>query len=83
MFNVENFTCVIYEKMSRINVLIFGLLIAYTEGQDVFRFASHYADHMVLQRAPGAAVFWGFGEIHAPVSVRLSDKVYYTTVKRG
>lgn len=83
MFNVENSTCVIYEKMSRINVLIFGLLIAYTEGQDVFRFANHYADHMVLQRAPGATVFWGFGEIHAPVSVRLSDKVYYATVKRG
>lgn len=83
MFNVENSTCVIYEKMSRINVLIFGLLIAYTEGQDVFRFANHYEDHMVLQRAPGATVFWGFGEIHAPVSVRLSDKVYYATVKRG
>ena len=69
--------------MSRINLLIFGLLIAYTEGQDVFRFANHYPDRMALPLALGGAVFLGFGEIHARVSVRISDKVYYRTVKRG
>ncbi|KAG9348532.1 hypothetical protein JZ751_002268, partial [Albula glossodonta] len=28
---------------------------------DVFRFASYYGDHMVLQKAPERAVLWGFG----------------------
>lgn len=51
--------------------------------KDTFRFASHYADHMVLQRTPYAAVLWGFGQENALVNVRLAGKLYPTIVQKG
>ena len=36
-----------------------------------FRFASTYADHMVLQRAPQPASIWGFGTPGQQVSVQV------------
>ena len=51
--------------------------------KDSFRFASHYANHMVLQRDPHAAVVWGFGEKNALVTVSIAEKMIQTTTKRG
>ena len=62
---------------------ILSILLQYTEGNDVFRFANHYSNHMVLQRAPYSAVLWGFGEEGAMVHVKIADKKYITTVKKG
>ncbi|NXX99306.1 SIAE acetylesterase, partial [Centropus bengalensis] len=36
-------------------------------------FASYYGDHMVLQKAPAAAVVWGYGELGATVTVALAS----------
>uniref|UniRef100_A0A8C8RR00 Sialic acid acetylesterase n=1 Tax=Pelusios castaneus TaxID=367368 RepID=A0A8C8RR00_9SAUR len=47
------------------------LLLASTAGA-TFRFASYYADHMVLQKKPAGAVVWGYGEAGANVTVSLS-----------
>ncbi|XP_057290069.1 sialate O-acetylesterase-like [Hydractinia symbiolongicarpus] len=50
-----------------------------------FRFANHYADHMVLQRAPYRAVLWGFGENNTFVSISITYQkqieVLHTEVK--
>ena len=51
--------------------------------KDIFRFASHYSDHMVLQRTPYPAVLWGFGQENALVNVRLAGKLYPTIVQKG
>ena len=51
--------------------------------KDSFRFASHYANHMVLQRDPYAAVVWGFGEENALVTVSIAGKMIQTTTKKG
>lgn len=52
-----------------------------------FRFANHYADHMVLQRAPYRAVLWGFGENNTFVSISITYQkqieVLHTEVKLG
>ncbi|XP_056398027.1 sialate O-acetylesterase isoform X2 [Hyla sarda] len=37
----------------------------------VFRFASYYGDHMVLQQKPARAVVWGYAEMGALVTVTL------------
>ncbi|XP_048368636.1 sialate O-acetylesterase isoform X4 [Sphaerodactylus townsendi] len=34
-----------------------------------FRFASYFADHMVLQKGPACAVLWGYGEAGANLTV--------------
>jgi len=47
---------------------------------DSFRFASHYADHMVLQRQPKRAVIWGFGEDGSSVSLQVDGHMYSTQV---
>ena len=51
--------------------------------KDTFRFASHYADHMVLQRDPNAAVLWGFGEENAQVTVSIGGKLIQATAEKG
>ena len=51
--------------------------------KDTFRFASHYADHMVLQREPDAAVLWGFGEENASVTVSIAEKLIQATAEKG
>ena len=51
--------------------------------KDTFRFASHYADHMVLQRGPDAAVLWGFGEENALVIVSIAGKLIQATAEKG
>ncbi|XP_015284889.1 PREDICTED: sialate O-acetylesterase [Gekko japonicus] len=41
------------------------------------RFASYFADHMVLQKGPACAVLWGYGESSANVTVMVyqSDNI--------
>lgn len=51
--------------------------------KDSFRFASHYANHMVLQSDPYAAVVWGFGEENALVTVSIAREMIQTITKRG
>ena len=51
--------------------------------KDSFRFASHYANHMVLQRDPYAAVVWGFGEENALVTVSIAGRMIQTSTKKG
>ena len=54
-----------------------------------FHFARYYDDHMVLQRAPGRAVIWGYGPVindNTSVMVTIDNNstrrvTYYTTVK--
>uniref|UniRef100_A0A8C5QMY8 Sialic acid acetylesterase n=1 Tax=Leptobrachium leishanense TaxID=445787 RepID=A0A8C5QMY8_9ANUR len=55
--------------MSVTEVLLYLALLCSAEC--TFRFASYYADHMVLQMAPSQAVVWGFGEVGARVTVSL------------
>ena len=62
--------------------LFFFVVLCSTE-KTVFRFARHYANHMVLQRAPYVPVLWGFGEENTPVIVSVAGKEYRSTVKTG
>ena len=64
-------------------LLLIFLNLALITCKDTFRFASHYADHMVLQSTPYAAVLWGFGEENALVNVSLAGKLYPTIVQKG
>ena len=50
---------------------------------DTFRFASHYANHMVLQRDPSRSIIWGFGDVGATVVVNLLGIKYTTDVVKG
>ena len=63
--------------------IAYFLNLALITCKDTFRFASHYADHMVLQRTPYAAVLWGVGEENALVNVSLAGKLYPTIVQKG
>ncbi|XP_057295301.1 sialate O-acetylesterase-like [Hydractinia symbiolongicarpus] len=36
-----------------------------------FRFANHYADHMVLQRSPQRAFLWGYSDTYTTISVSV------------
>lgn len=47
---------------------------------NVFRFASNYGDHMVLQRAPSRAIIWGFGEYGTNVTLIFLNKYYNNKV---
>ncbi|XP_066495510.1 sialate O-acetylesterase [Tiliqua scincoides] len=40
----------------------------------VFRFASYYADHMVLQKEPAGAILWGYGKSDATVTMYLYEE---------
>ncbi|XP_044137907.1 sialate O-acetylesterase [Bufo gargarizans] len=60
------------------------LLLLLTSADAVFRFASYYGDHMVLQQKPTQAVVWGYGEVGALVTVSLIqgiDTISKTAVK--
>lgn len=51
-----------------------------------FNFASYYADHMVLQKAPAKAIIWGYGDVGAYVTVsifRNDDGLMKKTVQVG
>ncbi|KAM4014830.1 sialate O-acetylesterase [Anomaloglossus baeobatrachus] len=50
-------------------LLLLGALL--TSAGAVFRFASYYGDHMVLQQMPARAVVWGYGDVGARVTVTL------------
>ena len=58
-------------------------LLGVTHGEDEFRFAHHYADNMVLQRAPLNAVVWGYREDQQPVNVliRGPNMIKHATVE--
>ncbi|XP_046843511.1 sialate O-acetylesterase-like isoform X2 [Xenia sp. Carnegie-2017] len=51
-------------------------VLAVSQGQDVFRFAKIYSDHMVLEQAPKRAVVWGYGEIGKKVLLQFSGQSY-------
>ncbi|XP_069803478.1 sialate O-acetylesterase-like [Dendropsophus ebraccatus] len=51
--------------------LLLLVLLLLTGADAVFRFASYYGDHMVLQQKPARAVVWGYGEVGAVVTVTL------------
>ena len=73
------------KSMKDIYVLLLSLLLLVLCGAEktIFRFARHYANYMVLQRAPYVPVLWGFGEESAPVIVSVAGKEYRSTVKTG
>ena len=48
-----------------------------------FRFATVYADHMVLQRAPSQASVWGFAAAGATVSVKAGAAAATATASAG
>jgi hypothetical protein len=49
-----------------------------------FGFASYYASHMVLQRAPSQAVIWGYAvQDGDPVTLTVDTEVYSTTAAMG
>ena len=60
--------------------LIVFSLFGVIHGDKVFRFAHHYADNMVLQRAPLNAVVWGYREHEQPVNVLIRGP---DTIKNG
>ncbi|XP_069805093.1 sialate O-acetylesterase-like [Dendropsophus ebraccatus] len=63
--------------------LLLLVLLLLNHADAVFRFASYYGDHMVLQQKPARAVVWGYGEVGAVVTVTLSegiDTISNTTV---
>lgn len=64
-------------------LLSLPLLVLCGAEKTIFRFARHYANYMVLQRAPYVPVLWGFGEEGAPVIVSVAGKEYRSTVKTG
>ena len=59
------------------------LLCERSHGLSVFRFANHYADHMVLQKSPYNAVVWGFGEEGKDVIIEVKGKRYTTVVRKS
>ncbi|KAM4704298.1 sialate O-acetylesterase [Rhinophrynus dorsalis] len=64
-------------------VLLVSSLVCLADSS-TFRFASYYADHMVLQREPSKAVIWGYGEVGAVVTVSLyqgSEAISKNTVE--
>ncbi|XP_028397803.1 sialate O-acetylesterase-like [Dendronephthya gigantea] len=60
-------------------VLVFGQVYA----ENVFRFASVFGNHMVLQQAPKRAIVWGYGEIDQKVKVFHNGEWFrsFTTTK--
>ena len=61
-------------------ILIHVQLVSETE----FQFASYYASNMVLQRAPSAAVVWGYAaNVGDAVSLTISGEEYTTTADSG
>ncbi|XP_046891749.1 sialate O-acetylesterase [Hypomesus transpacificus] len=54
---------------------------------DLFRFASYYGDHMVLQKSPESAVLWGYGPDAAMIFVSVTGPFTHkpppTTVSNG
>ncbi|XP_066462771.1 sialate O-acetylesterase-like [Eleutherodactylus coqui] len=52
-------------------LLLLQALLLLTSADAIFRFASYYGDHMVLQQKPARAVVWGYGEVGASVTVTL------------
>uniref|UniRef100_A0ABM0GRV0 Sialate O-acetylesterase-like n=1 Tax=Saccoglossus kowalevskii TaxID=10224 RepID=A0ABM0GRV0_SACKO len=49
----------------------------------VFRLASYYGDHMVLQMEPHQSIIWGYGEENSDIEVNLKEKIYTTTTYQG
>ncbi|XP_054853840.1 sialate O-acetylesterase [Eublepharis macularius] len=50
--------------------LLFVLMWALMAGAEL-RFASYFADHMVLQKGPACAVLWGYGDPGANLTVKV------------
>ena len=48
------------------------------EPQSTLRFASYYADHMVLQKAPQRATVWGYASVD-DVDLFIEVKVFSET----
>ncbi|XP_077862672.1 uncharacterized protein LOC144344665, partial [Saccoglossus kowalevskii] len=42
------------------------------ESQKVFRLASYYGDHMVLQMEPHHSIIWGYGEQNSDIELNLN-----------
>uniref|UniRef100_A0A8D0G657 Sialic acid acetylesterase n=1 Tax=Sphenodon punctatus TaxID=8508 RepID=A0A8D0G657_SPHPU len=61
--------------------LLLLLGVACTAAGATFRFASYYADHMVLQKEPAGAVIWGYGDDGANVTVSVSKSHVVVTKK--
>ena len=51
--------------------------------QTSFRFANYYGDNMVLQRAPAAAIVWGYVPNCKPVSITFNGKTVSATIIQG
>ncbi|XP_065647941.1 sialate O-acetylesterase isoform X2 [Hydra vulgaris] len=49
----------------------------------VFRFANHYAHHMVLQKSPYRSIIWGFGQENSDVIIEVKEKRYQTVVQKN
>ena len=57
---------------------LFVALLLIIEGNEAFRFANYYQDHMVLQRAPQRAIVWGYGGSSTSTILRMNGKAYET-----
>ena len=74
---------------SEINILVSKLFqisfLFSVDNKNVFRFAHHYSDNMVLQRAPTQAIVWGYREYNQPVHVLIKGpkQTKYATMQHG
>ncbi|KAL8173776.1 UNVERIFIED_CONTAM: hypothetical protein K2H54_024831 [Gekko kuhli] len=75
LFYFLPFSVPVFREMMAI-CLLFMLNWALMAGAEL-RFASYFADHMVLQKGPARAVLWGYGEPGANVTVMVyqSDNI--------
>ncbi|XP_057294536.1 sialate O-acetylesterase-like [Hydractinia symbiolongicarpus] len=52
-------------------ILVFLISDVLCDNYATFRFANHYADHMVLQRSPQRAFLWGYSNTYTTISVSV------------
>ncbi|XP_078000939.1 sialate O-acetylesterase-like isoform X2 [Glandiceps talaboti] len=64
-------------------VLIMTATLAVNAPAPVFRLASYYGDHMVLQMEPYQSIVWGYGEKNADIELMLKGRVYSTYTSQG
>lgn len=57
-------------------LFVFALVFGQIYGESVFRFASVFGSHMVLQKAPKRPSVWGYGEVGEEVIVIHDGQMY-------
>ncbi|XP_028391993.1 sialate O-acetylesterase-like [Dendronephthya gigantea] len=57
-------------------LFVFALVFGQIYGESVFRFASVFGNHMVLQKAPMRASVWGYGEVGEEVVLIHDGEMY-------